>query len=181
MFVFVFVFNRGIAPNLKRTKIEANVFVPMITLNAGYTSNSNLFLLRKTIEGVTNVNLSMFVHQFHIFVCLFVYLIYRPSPSCLGNVEAPVIMDCDIIQKDGKEFVKVKSVHLHLEVSNLSMDFKSKSLSPIINNIANKVLNANWKLLKAEIDNDLERYIGDVIKSIIVPITDKIAIQDLLK
>ena len=90
-------------------------------------------------------------------------------------------MDCDIIQKDGKDYVKVKSVQLHLKVSNLSMDFKSKSLNPTINKIANKVINANWKLLKAEIDNDLEKYISDVIKSIIVPITDKIAIQDLLK
>lgn len=90
-------------------------------------------------------------------------------------------MDCDIIQKDGKEYVKVKTVHLHLKVTNFSMDFKSKSLHPTINNIANKVINANWKLLKAEIDHDLEKYIGDVIKSIIVPITDKIAIQDLLK
>lgn len=98
----------------------------------------------------------------------------------LANVEAPVIMDCDIIQRDGKDYVKVKSVQLHLNVSKFSMDFKSKSVHPTINNIVNKVINAHWKLLKAEIDNDLERYIGDVIKSIIVPITDKISIQDLL-
>lgn len=90
-------------------------------------------------------------------------------------------MDCDVIQKEGKDYIKVKNVHLHLKVSNFSMDFKSTSLHPTINNIANKVINANWERLKAEIDNDLERYIGDVIKSIIVPITDKIAIQDLLK
>lgn len=90
-------------------------------------------------------------------------------------------MDCDIIQRNGKDYVKVKSVQLHLKVSNFSMDFKSKSIHPTINNIANKVINANWKILKAEIDHDLERYIGDVIKSIIVPITDKISIQDLLK
>lgn len=68
-----------------------------------------------------------------------------------------------------------------MKVSNFAMVFESKSLNPTVNNIANKVINANWKRLKAEIDNDLERYIGDVIKSIIVPITDKIAIQDLLK
>lgn len=90
-------------------------------------------------------------------------------------------MDCDVVRRGGKEYVKVKSVQLHLNVSHFSMDFKSKSIHPTINNIANKVINANWKLLKTEIDSDLEKYIGDVIKSIIVPITDKISIQDLLK
>lgn len=99
----------------------------------------------------------------------------------IANVEAPVTMDCDVIKKNGKDFIKVKNVQLHMKVSNLTMDFKSNSLNPTINNIANRVLNANWERLKAEIDKDLEKYVGDVIKSIIVPITEKIPIQDLLK
>lgn len=136
-------------------------------------------MLRRTTEGVTNVNLSMLIIHF-IFKCCF-SLILNTRSSRIANVEAPVTMDCDVIQKDGKDYIKVKNVHLHLKVSNFAMDFKSTSLHPTINNIANRVINANWERLKAEIDNDLERYIGDVIKSIIVPITDKIAIQDLLK
>lgn len=124
----------------------------------------NLFFEKQTLLNFFDIRSQ--------FIPFFVYI---------ANVEAPVTMDCDVIQRGGKDYVQVKSVHLHLKVSHFSMDFKSKSIHPTINNIANKVINANWKLLKAEIDSDLEKYIGDVIKSIIVPITDKISIQDLLK
>lgn len=77
--------NRGIAPNLKYTTIEANVFVPAITLNAGYTSNSNLFLLRKTTEGVTNVNLSMPIHFIFRFLLAYsctAYIVVIMNSQC---------------------------------------------------------------------------------------------------
>lgn len=57
----------------------------------------------------------------------------------IANVEAPVIMDCDIIEKDGKEYLKVKSIQLQMKVSNFSMAFETQSLNPTVNTIANKV------------------------------------------
>lgn len=63
----------------------------------------------------------------------------------------------------------------------MKINLKCKNLYGWINDELNKVLNANWEILKAELDNSLDIYIGDIIKSILQPILNEVAVQDFFK
>lgn len=99
----------------------------------------------------------------------------------IANVETRQLVDFDVIQRDGKEYIKIKNVRAHLKISNFSVHFNSKTGNPAVNDTVNKVINENWREIYAELKQDLEKNVGDVIKSIIAPLFDEIPYQDFFQ
>lgn len=98
-----------------------------------------------------------------------------------ANVETRQFVDFDVIEKNGKEYIKIKNVRAHLKISNFSVHFKSKTGNPAVNDTVNKVINENWREIYAELKQDLEKNVGDVIKEIIAPLFDEIPYQDFFQ
>lgn len=87
----------------------------------------------------------------------------------------------EFVQRDGKDYYVIKSVHAHLEVSNMKLDTKCKNLYGWVNNKLDKVFNDHWKILKSELDASLEKYMGDTISAILKPALEMVAVQDIFR
>lgn len=87
-------------------------------------------------------------------------------------------IDFDVIQKDGKDFIKIKNVRVHSKLSKFHVEFKPKSGNPTVNDSINKVINENWREIYAELKPDLEKNIGEVVKSIVAPLFAEIPYQE---
>lgn len=68
-----------------------------------------------------------------------------------------------------------------LDLSDFNVDYKYENIPLLVTNTLNSVLNLNWKILKAEIDPTMRAFIGTVVKSIVTPMNDAVAIQDLFQ
>lgn len=96
----------------------------------------------------------------------------------IANVETRQSIEFDVIERDGKEYIKIKNVRPHLKLTGFSVQFKSKTGNPTIENTINKVINENWREIYNELKPDLELNVGDVIKSIITPLFDSVPYQE---
>lgn len=95
-----------------------------------------------------------------------------------ANLEIRQFVDFDVIQKNGKDYIIVKNVRAHMKLSKFAVEFKSKTGNSEINNTINKVINENWRDIFAALKPDLERNIGDVVKSIVAPLFEQIPYED---
>lgn len=95
-----------------------------------------------------------------------------------GNLEIRQIIDFDVVQRNGKDYIHIKNVRVHLKLSKFSVQFKSKTGNPTVNDTVNKVVNENWREIYPELKPDLEKNIGEVIKTIISPLFNEIPYQD---
>lgn len=95
-----------------------------------------------------------------------------------ANMEIRQNIDVDVIQKNGKDYIKIKNVRVHIKLTKFSVDFKSKTGNPAINDTINKAINENWREIYAELKQDLEKSIADVIKALVSPIFDEIPYQE---
>lgn len=108
-----------------------------------------------------------------MLICLTILFSFQ----ILANLEIRQIIDFDVVQKDGKDYIKIKNVRVHLKLSKFSVQFKSKTGNQAVNDTVNKVINENWRDIFPELKPDLEKNIGDVVKSIISPIFSEIPYQ----
>lgn len=58
------------------------------------------------------------------------------------------------------------------------VDFQHENTLPVVSGILNHVLNANFETCKRIMDPILDKYVGDVIKSVSIPLFDELPIQD---
>lgn len=87
-------------------------------------------------------------------------------------------IDCDIIHRDGKGYARMRTIHLQLLVTHLTLKGTYEDVGPFISGIINEILDSNWKILMESMIPDMEVYMGDIIKSFFIPIFDKIALED---
>lgn len=116
------------------------------------------------VESIQLCNIFFFFNIFHF--------------SLKANIEIRQIIDFDVIQKNGKDYLKIKNVRVHMKLSKFSVNFDSKTGNPTINDTINKAINENWREIYGELKPDLEKNIGDVIKALISPIFEDIPYQE---
>ncbi|XP_055295339.1 circadian clock-controlled protein daywake-like [Sitodiplosis mosellana] len=143
---------KGFGPDPRKTKFEIKSTVPFLVSVSNYKSTMNLFALPITTEGISNTTIT--------------------------NMEIRQNIDVDVIQKNGKDYIKIKNVRVHIKLNKFSVDFKSKTGNPAINDTINKAINENWREIYAELKQDLEKSIADVIKALISPIFENMPYQE---
>lgn len=99
---------------------------------------------------------------------------------CLNveNMELKQNIESEVITKNGKDYLHVKSVRVHMKLAKLQINFDSRTGSKEVNDEINKVVNQQWRDIYKEIKPDLEQNIAEVIKSMIGPLFDNIPYQD---
>lgn len=103
-----------------------------------------------------------------------IYLLF----SCTENVEIRQVFETQVVEKGGEEYLEIKNVRVQLTVSKLTIQFNSRTGNEAINDTVNKVVNENWKDIYYELKPDLEKNIGDVIKSLVKPMFGDIPYKD---
>lgn len=93
----------------------------------------------------------------------------------------PITYDGGFVRRNGKDYYIIKSVQAHANVSRMKLKAKCKNIHGFIEDQLNNLLNEHWKVLKAEMDDSLNKYIGDIIRSILQPILNQVAVQDFYK
>lgn len=83
-------------------------------------------------------------------------------------------MENDIIQRNGKDYVKVKGVKVKITEENYSIDLYSKKLSRLSNGFLNVILNYCFCF-----DPDFENYIAFVVNLLVELFFEKMAVQDI--
>lgn len=63
----------------------------------------------------------------------------------------------------------------------MKLQAKCNNIPGWIAGAMNKLLNDNWKILKNELDDSLDKYIGNIIRSILQPILNQVAVKDFYK
>lgn len=94
------------------------------------------------------------------------------------DIEIRQIIEAKVVEKDGKEYLDVKNVKVHLKVKKLMIKFDSRTGNPDINDTVNKVINENWRDIYNELKPDLEKNIGSVVKSLIKPMFSEVSYKD---
>lgn len=90
-------------------------------------------------------------------------------------------INTDIVRRDGKDYIKIKDVQVDFTIGDFFANSVCENINPFINGMINSAININWQLLIMVVGPFLKKYIGEMIISIITPILDKIAIQDIIQ
>lgn len=69
-------------------------------------------------------------------------------------------------------------MNAQLHVTGFAQKTRYKDMGPFLTGIADEILDSNWKLVFESVNPDVEVYMGDIIKSILTPIFDKIALEE---
>lgn len=88
------------------------------------------------------------------------------------------LIDAEVVTKNGKDYLHVKSVRVHMKLAKLQIHFNSKTGSPEVNETINTIVNENWRDIYKELKPALEENIAEVITSIIGPLFDNIPYQE---
>lgn len=102
----------------------------------------------------------------------------------LVDASMPITVDGSFVQRDGKDYFSIKTVNSDLYLSNVKSDVSingnwfQKMKESFWTGPATVLLNLEWKLIKAELDKDKEKF-NAIIKDIFTKILDKVAIQDI--
>lgn len=98
------------------------------------------------------------------------------------NLTAPLIVSGNITNRNAKDYFTVSDMQIHqIEISDLTVNYEYASIPRCITNQLNKVVNANWRILKTEFDSTFEKFFGGEVKSIVAPMFDTIAFQDFFQ
>lgn len=98
----------------------------------------------------------------------------------------PVTVDGEFVESDGKSYFHLKSVSSELFVSHIKSDVSvdggwiRKAKEKFWTAPGTALMNLNWKLIKAEMDRDKEKF-NIIIKDILTPILKGIAVQDIFQ
>lgn len=90
--------------------------------------------------------------QFRIADCHFKnnYHVYKKNTE---NPDADLTIVGEIVERNGKNHLVIRNVSSHIEVTHLHLKTKCKNLWGFVNRRMNKMCNAKWKLLKADLDH----------------------------
>lgn len=86
------------------------------------------------------------------------------------------------MQRNGEDYLNVSDVIIHrMDLSDFSVASNYERIPTFITQLVNNVINANWRILKANTDPYLKKFFSSVIKSIVSPMFDAITIQNFFQ
>lgn len=95
-----------------------------------------------------------------------------------AGVYANVAVESNIKHQDGKRYASIKNLNIQLHVTHLTLNATYEDVGSFFSGIMDELMVSNWELLIESIIPDMEKYMGDIIKSFFEPIFDKIALED---
>lgn len=98
----------------------------------------------------------------------------------IENLEAEVISKIDVVQRNGKAYMIMSDASVTTHTAYFKIDFKYQNVNSAISSMVSGLANSNWKIIKALMDPNLNKFFGDIIqKSVIQPIFNENSILDI--
>lgn len=169
------------------TSFEIALIHPEVTAIATMEGTIKLFSNDWTASGTTHTRISMFCNEFKKDSVLKTNFLPLPLSLLLileiaiENIEVSHIIDCNVIERNGKHHVNITSVRSSIKFEHYVLKFKSDKANPLVTKLINHVVNANWRLVFAENEMNLKKTIAATAQSIIAPIFDKFAMQEFFE
>lgn len=89
------------------------------------------------------------------------------------------MVDCDVVERGGKQYVDVKDVHADVkDIGHYSMKFQSPNVIPFVTAAVNRIINANWRLLFKTLGKQLQKNARELFLALFEPIFKLVPIQD---
>lgn len=99
--------------------------------------------------------------------------------NILEGVRIYVNAKLDTVVRNGERYARILNMNCKLDVTcDFHVDFDFDTPIPVTRDIANGIVNSNWRKLKRQLDPDLSKYTCQIIKSYLDPILSKIPIKD---
>lgn len=89
--------------------------------------------------------------------------------------------ECDVIERNGKHYLNVKSLGITVNFEDYSMKFECGTGIPIVYDTINHIINANRRLFFLENEQQFKNVLSEVTTAVFAPIFNKIAIQDFFQ
>lgn len=97
------------------------------------------------------------------------------------NLEIHYIFDCDVIERNGKQYANVIGFRNEVKYEDCSFKFESDSIIPSVTKTINQIVNDHWKLIFVEMETQWKKVINKIARKIFKPIFDQIPIQDFFE
>lgn len=96
-------------------------------------------------------------------------------------MEVSLTANCDIVKRNGKNYAEIKSVQPKLKIDKFLLKSNCKNIAPFISKMIDEAINLSWKFFLKAFEPYLNKYIGELVMSVVSPILDKIPIEDFIQ
>lgn len=81
-----------------------------------------------------------------------------------------VHLSTNIAHRNGRDYLDISDVYTSFDASYFHIDFKCQNSTPLLNDLVNRLANANWKICKLMIYISVDKYITEIMNSMVEPI-----------
>lgn len=170
----------GFHPDQPISESHLKVFVPQMTVHMNTNEDVKFVLMSVKARGTANMQLSMCIAVVNLSV------IYSNKNDFLffcffwmiENVVLSITVRSKVVHRNGNDYPIVNSISVSTELGYFKMDHKYQNVPSTISNIVSGAINLNWRLLKPLLDPIVNRFVSEMVGSILTPILDRIALQD---
>lgn len=94
---------------------------------------------------------------------------------------AYITVNSNVAHRDGKDYLTIDDMFVSYEVSYFKTDYKYYNVPSTITNMVTGIVNSNWKLFKPLVDPTLNRFMSEMLRSVVTPMFDSVSFQDFFK
>lgn len=90
-----------------------------------------------------------------------------------------VYVQSETIERNGEQYVQINDINVeYSSYGDFKMNLNFDSLIPkMIHGVINEQTNSNWRLLKPQIECEVQKYISTIVHRAMTPILDKMPIR----
>lgn len=90
-----------------------------------------------------------------------------------------MVAKVDIVERNGKEYLTINQMSANFNAGNFKINIKYYNVASIITNMVSSVVNSNWRLLKLLGGSTINRFVSDILVSILTPMMNEVSLQDI--
>lgn len=95
------------------------------------------------------------------------------------NVQFELDLKTNLEHRNGKDYVTINSISTSFDALDIKFYLENRNTPPLITDMMNHVVNSNCRIFKKSMDQDINEFAGDLIKSFLTLMFNEIAIQDV--
>lgn len=100
------------------------------------------------------------------------------SSEITENIVVAITVKSNVAKRDGKDYLTIDDMSVSTEVSNFKVDCKYNYVPSSITSMVSGVVNSNWEILKPLGDPTINRFVSELIRSVVTPMFDNVSFQD---
>lgn len=96
------------------------------------------------------------------------------------NVDITLIVKTKFEKRNGKDYLTISDISTKCDAQHIKINLKYRNTATLINDIINRVANANWKMFKRTMDPSINKFVSQFVKQMGTPMFNELAFQDFI-